>query len=235
MYTAAIPTPGATRRTRIVCISDTHNSTVKLPKGDVLVHAGDLTNQGSHKELVRAVAWLEKAEFECKIVVAGNHDITLDEAFYAHHGSHFHNQMPQSSDECRALLDSSPTITYLCHESVDIRLKSNKGPHTKFTVFGSPYSPRDGTWAFSYERVNDQASPSLTTINPRPLTGGTLWSEIPNNADIVVTHTPPQSHCDWSSTRGRSMGCTELLGALRRVQPQLAVCGHVHEGWGAEW
>jgi hypothetical protein len=40
-----------TRRTRIVCISDTHNSTVKLPKGDVLIHAGDLTNQGSYSEV----------------------------------------------------------------------------------------------------------------------------------------------------------------------------------------
>lgn len=59
------------RRTRFVCVSDTHNSRVKLPKGDVLIHAGDLTNQGSYSELQRAVAWLEAAPFECKIVVAG--------------------------------------------------------------------------------------------------------------------------------------------------------------------
>lgn len=39
------------RRTRIVCISDTHNYTFKLPKGDVLIHAGDLTNQGSYAEV----------------------------------------------------------------------------------------------------------------------------------------------------------------------------------------
>ena len=39
------------RRTRIVCISDTHNCQVKLPKGDVLIHAGDLSNQGSHAEV----------------------------------------------------------------------------------------------------------------------------------------------------------------------------------------
>lgn len=45
---AAVP---MRRRTRIVCISDTHNCTVKLPKGDVLIHAGDLTNQGSHTEV----------------------------------------------------------------------------------------------------------------------------------------------------------------------------------------
>lgn len=39
------------RRTRIVCISDTHNCTVKLPAGHVLIHAGDLTNQGSFSEV----------------------------------------------------------------------------------------------------------------------------------------------------------------------------------------
>lgn len=62
---------GQTRKTRIVCISDTHCQTPKLPKGDVLIHAGDLTNQGSYTELKKTVEWLEKAEFETKIVIAG--------------------------------------------------------------------------------------------------------------------------------------------------------------------
>jgi 3',5'-cyclic AMP phosphodiesterase CpdA len=60
-----------TRKTRIVCISDTHNQTPKLPPGDVLIHAGDLTNQGSYSELKKTVEWLEKADFEAKIIVAG--------------------------------------------------------------------------------------------------------------------------------------------------------------------
>jgi 3',5'-cyclic AMP phosphodiesterase CpdA len=60
-----------TRKTRIVCISDTHCQTPKLPKGDVLIHAGDLTNQGSYSELKKTVEWLERADFESKIVVAG--------------------------------------------------------------------------------------------------------------------------------------------------------------------
>lgn len=49
MPTPALPaiSPAAARRTRIVCVSDTHNSTVSLPQGDVLIHAGDLTTQGS--------------------------------------------------------------------------------------------------------------------------------------------------------------------------------------------
>lgn len=66
-----------TRKTRFVCISDTHNAFpgggFTLPKGDVLIHAGDLTNQGSFKELQQAVKWLGEAEFETKIVIAGEH------------------------------------------------------------------------------------------------------------------------------------------------------------------
>lgn len=66
-----MPSHAVRRKTRFVCISDTHNNTPKLPPGDVLIHAGDLTNQGSYDELERSVAWLEKAPFEAKIVVAG--------------------------------------------------------------------------------------------------------------------------------------------------------------------
>lgn len=62
---------------RIVCISDTHNAApgegYKLPRGDVLIHAGDLTNQGSYSELKRAVDWIEKTNFAVKILVAGMH------------------------------------------------------------------------------------------------------------------------------------------------------------------
>ena len=59
------------RRTRFVLISDTHNATPHLPRGDVLIHAGDITNRGTHAELSRSVQWLEKADFEAKIIIAG--------------------------------------------------------------------------------------------------------------------------------------------------------------------
>ena len=64
------------RRTRFVCISDTHNASpedgaFKLPKGDVLVHAGDLTKQGTFAELKETLDWIENADFEVKVIVAG--------------------------------------------------------------------------------------------------------------------------------------------------------------------
>ena len=64
------------RTTRFVCVSDTHNASpangaFNLPKGDILVHCGDLTNQGTLSELQKAVDWIKHADFEVKIVIAG--------------------------------------------------------------------------------------------------------------------------------------------------------------------
>ncbi|KAI1767933.1 Metallo-dependent phosphatase [Hypoxylon sp. FL1150] len=211
--------PQETRRTRFVCISDTHNCTVKLPKGDVLIHCGDLTNQGSYSELSKQVAWLEKADFECKIVIAGNHDLTLDTDFFEQYGNYFHNNTPQDPTECRKLLTQSTSITYLQHESRTIKLTSSSGPRTTFNVFGSPYIPSCGRWAFQYERVDATAE--------------RIWKDIPLDTDILVTHGPARTHRDES--RGRvAAGCEMLRQAMWRVRPRIALCGHVHEARGVE-
>jgi hypothetical protein len=156
------------------------------------------------------------------LTLSGNHDITLDEAFYAEHGHDFHNQTPQSHADCLALFTSSPSITYLNHSSATIRLSSPSGPHTSFSIFGSPYSPRCGNWAFSYD-----VPPSPNSDLPK------LWDDIPLSTDILVTHTPPYSHLDETPTHGAA-GCEALRRALWRVRPRLAVCGHVHMARGAE-
>ncbi|KAI3400896.1 hypothetical protein diail_1587, partial [Diaporthe ilicicola] len=111
---------------------------------------------------------------------------------------------------------------------------------TSFTVFGSPYSPKDGIWAFGYNRANTDFSTSSNSkvseeIPPPNLPhAGDLWSAIPLDTDIVVTHTPPYTHCDEAVSKRRALGCEDLRRALWRVRPRLAVCGHVHEGRGAE-
>jgi Icc-related predicted phosphoesterase len=205
------------RRVRIVCISDTHNSLPKLPSGDVLIHAGDLTNQGSYTELSKSVEWLDRADFKFKIVVAGNHDITLDKDFYGDHGHCFHNQQRLDPRSCRDLLAKARSLTYLEHESKRCRIENEDGTITSLNIFGSPYSPSRGLWAFGYA----------------PEDGAEKWANIPLDTDIVVTHTPPKFHCDESPSKG-SAGCEELRRALWRVRPRLAVCGHIHEARGVE-
>lgn len=151
------------------------------------------------------------------MTLTGNHDITLDSEFYAQYGSYFHNQHPQNPSECQQLLEESPSILWLRHEAATIKLESPTGPRTTFKIFGSPLSPKNGMWAFGYNADAAQH----------------VWDQIPLDSDIVVTHTPPKYHCDETGQR-RAAGCEELRQALWRVRPRLAMCGHVHEGRGAE-
>jgi Icc-related predicted phosphoesterase len=51
-------------------------------------------------------------------------------------------------------------------------------------------------------------------------------------ADVLVTHSPPKGLGDLTST-GLSVGSTAIRAAIERLQPQLALFGHVHEAWGA--
>ena len=61
---------------RIVCLSDTHGhcGSIKVPPGDVLIHAGDLTNTASEEELREALVWLGRLPHAHKVFIAGNHD-----------------------------------------------------------------------------------------------------------------------------------------------------------------
>lgn len=61
---------------RFVCISDTHNHhrELKLPEGDVLIHAGDFCHFGTLEEIEDFNAWLKEQSFKWKVLVLGNHD-----------------------------------------------------------------------------------------------------------------------------------------------------------------
>lgn len=63
---------------RVVAISDTHDQTVDIPDGDILIHAGDLTDDGTVRSIQKQLDWLKKQSHPVKIVVAGNHDSWFD-------------------------------------------------------------------------------------------------------------------------------------------------------------
>lgn len=196
------------QKIRIVCVSDTHNASpgegYTLPKGDMLIHAGDWTNQGSAKELQKAMSWLRQADFEVKVVVAGNHELSLDE------------RCAEKDDDAlaiRRLVRESDDIFYLEHEDATIDVKG-----VNLRVFGSPCSlaASERQWAFQYPE--DQAE--------------RVWSAIPGDTDIVITHTPPAGHQDLS--KHWVGGCSALLRKLSRTKPLLHICGHCHEGRGGQ-
>ncbi|KAJ1345835.1 hypothetical protein KIN20_000458 [Parelaphostrongylus tenuis] len=51
-----------------------------IPDGDVLIHAGDLTNFGSEKELIKFNEDIGRLPHKHKIIVAGNHDLGFDDS-----------------------------------------------------------------------------------------------------------------------------------------------------------
>jgi predicted MPP superfamily phosphohydrolase len=63
---------------RIVALSDTHDKTVQIPQGDLLVHAGDLTNNGTVDDIQKQLDWLSAQPHEHKVLVCGNHDSWFD-------------------------------------------------------------------------------------------------------------------------------------------------------------
>ena len=58
-------------RVCLICLSDTHTKKTVIPDGDVLIHAGDLTNAGSVAEIQEQIDWLASLPHPHKIVIAG--------------------------------------------------------------------------------------------------------------------------------------------------------------------
>jgi uncharacterized protein len=79
---------------------------------------------------------------------------------------------------------------------------------------GVPITP----WDWSFDLDEDEAAEKL--------------SDCPEGA-VLVVHSPPKGYCDQSSA-GDHLGSQAILEAIEAKRPPLAVCGHIHEAWGAE-
>lgn len=195
---------------RVVCISDTHTNTYSdIPSGDILIHAGDLTNTGNISELQSQINWLASLPHKHKIAIAGNHDTWLD--------PRSRTTLPET--DRNGSLDWKD-IHYLQHCSLTLSFPPSRGYGTtearKLRIYGAPQIPACGgaEFAFQYRRGQD------------------AWREtIPGDTDVLVTHTPPKYHRDLMIP---SMGCEHLLDEVWRVKPTLHVFAHVHAGAGQE-
>ncbi|KIM54362.1 hypothetical protein SCLCIDRAFT_1222060 [Scleroderma citrinum Foug A] len=200
--------------TRFVCISDTHSETFDVPPGDVLLHSGDLSKLGKYDQLKVTVDWLRGLPHRVKIIIAGNHDLPLHEAWYVNDFHRFHKQKEDSS-RIRALLnDEKNGITYLQDQKHTFQAKDGG---REWSVYGFPWQPWFGGWAFNYETEEAQA-----LVKPIP------------EVDILLTHGPPHSILD-TALNEQHVGCPELLTHLSQMQrPPLLHCfGHIHESHGA--
>ena len=192
---------------RLVIVSDTHHKEggIVVPPGDVLIHAGDFTDTGELSQCVKFNQWLGTLPHKHKVVIAGNHETTFDKDEYHKLGPRFHGAKPFDPEECRATLTN---CVYL--ENSDITIDGVK-------IWGSPWSAWFHDWGFNVKR----GQPS-----------DDLWSTIPEDTDVLITHGPPIGHGDLCFSGNRA-GCVDLLRHVNhRVKPICHIFGHIHEGYG---
>jgi Icc-related predicted phosphoesterase len=114
---------------KIVSISDTHEQAhmIHLPPGDVLVHAGDITNRGSIPKLGEFTAWLKKQPHKHKVVICGNHDFCFENA-------------------------NHDVAVNMIHEAGAIYLQDSGTTIEGVNFWGSPHQPWFHNWAFNVQR-----------------------------------------------------------------------------------
>lgn len=117
---------------KIVAISDTHlkHSSLILPKGDIIIHAGDMTRSGDEDEINQFLKWFGDLDYKKKILVAGNHDwgFELNPKVYQELCSHY-------------------GIDYLYNSGC--KYKGIK-------IWGSPFQPEYRSFAFNKIRNGDE-------------------------------------------------------------------------------
>jgi hypothetical protein len=210
-------TDGAESVCSFVAISDTHSAAHEcdVAAADVLIHCGDFTCHGGDEdpagEVMRFVDWLKSLPHRQKIVIAGNHDLSMDER---------PSLRGRFRPDLKALLTNDAAVAV---GIVYLEGGSCVTWRGGFQVWGSPISIRN-MGAFSHRQ-----GPALAAE----------WARIPAGADVVMTHGPAFGHGDLEPSSGEHLGCELLLRELTgRVRPAAAVCGHIHAARGvsvASW
>jgi len=113
---------------KIVAISDTHgmHDLLSLPKGNMLIHTGDVSGRGRLNEVKAFVEWFSQQDFKYKIFIAGNHDFYFENA---------------SIEDINELIPDN--VIYLNDSGVTI---------DSINIWGSPIQPHFGRWAFNRHR-----------------------------------------------------------------------------------
>jgi Icc-related predicted phosphoesterase len=181
-------------------LSDTHGRHLEitelygeLPYVDIIVHSGDCTRYGEFEETDLFMNWFSKQNAKHKVLVAGNHDFVL-----------------QQTDRRNWLLANNYGVTYLEDSFINI---------DGLGIYGSPWSPVFGMWAFMKQRNAELDE---------------VWQKVPTDGsvDLLVTHTPRYGRFDVSVRGNYNVGCEMLANRINDIHPKVHVFGHIHECGG---
>ena len=165
----------------------------ELPYVDIIVHSGDCTRYGEFEETDLFMNWFSNRNAMHKVLVAGNHDFVL-----------------QQTDRRNWLLANNYGVTYLEDSFINI---------DGLGIYGSPWSPVFGMWAFMKHRNAELDE---------------VWQKVPTDGsvDLLVTHSPRYGRFDVSVRGNYNVGCEMLANRINDIHPKVHVFGHIHECGG---
>jgi len=118
---------------RIVALSDTHSyhRRIKVPEGDVLIHAGDITWRGELTIFADFANWLQELPHKNKVVIFGNHELGMRSG-------------PNKSLVLQMIKDAGATYLENSETTID-----------GIKVYGSPATPYFMDWEWNYQRSRE--------------------------------------------------------------------------------
>jgi Icc-related predicted phosphoesterase len=190
----------------------------ELPKGDVLIHAGDLSNKGSEKDVTDFINWYKNIKgYDTKLFIAGNHDFSFEKRL----GVRYKGELDWLDNLLSEENLSQSDVTYLEDSFITIETPEFSRP-IKF--YGSPWQPWFYDWAFNLPRLGTELQEK--------------WKMIPEDTDVLITHSPPNGYGDlvnnWRQPNTH-VGCECLINRIGEINPLINVFGHIHEGYGVEY
>jgi len=196
---------------KIIAISDLHGYLPKLESADLLIIAGDISPLYIQDNLFKMDKWFIK--HFCPWINSLNINKVILVA-----GNHDYWFFKHGKDPDKILTYlESPTnfkVKYLENEAYNYI--SSSGEIIK--LFGTPYCKIFGDWPFMESYLE------LTEI----------FSTIPVNIDILVSHDPPFGVCDVDIVSNNPqlghLGNKALFEKIVKVKPKLVICGHIHSG-----
>lgn len=120
-------------------------------------------------------------------------------------------------DRCFELPNTKQILKQSAKENNVIYLEHEPATIEGLNFFGSPYQPEFCNWAFNVPRGGRLAR---------------LWNQIPDNTDILITHSPPYGILDVVES-GAHVGCSDLRTRINNLPNlKLNVFGHIHFSYG---
>ncbi len=196
------------------CVSDLHGFYPKLEGGDLLIIAGDLTARDTFEEHCDFKRWLAKLPYTKKIVIGGNHD---------------NNLLGLRGDD---FFFSTYNINTKEQKSYASYLFDSGCEFEGLKIWGSP-------WTKTFPGMNPKCKAFTLDMEDQL---GEKWALIPDDTDILVTHSPMWGTHDlvvmylddFTDQTAQHMGSGLLAEWIANHvnSLKLHVCGHIHEGYG---